>query len=479
MKLILRYLGYILILSSILHIIPITTGLIYQENIDTFIITFLLSITLGAMLIGITQITEYKKTSLTLTKGLTLITLSFIFLPLITSINYLPYFNYYFLDAFFESISGFTTTGLTVFTSLKDLPKSMLIWRAETQWIGGIGIIMVFLFIFSKIQDMKRGEAKSSPNPALLLYKAQGFETKLESGIFRASTRILTIYGFFTLMGIILLYLVGLPVFDAIAMTFTSLSTGGFSVNNTFYSNTLQLIALSILMIIGSTSFLTHNKLIRKKITELLKDYQLRTFLTLLIISIIFCFLAYTNFRTVTFTLISAFTTTGFTIVDVSGLPYFFIGVVTIGMVIGGSIMSTAGGIKIVRFLTLFKSITWFLKKLASPIRAIIPFKIDDKPVEKEDRLIIQTFFFTYILILVLGSLTFLYLGYNFQNSIFQLTSALGTVGLTTMPLHNLPWIGKTVLIAAMLLGRLEIFPLLIVLRNFTIWIFKPLAKKT
>jgi trk system potassium uptake protein TrkH len=148
-------------------------------------------------------------------------------------------------------------------------------------------------------------------------------------------------------------------------------------------------------------------------------------------------------------------------------LPRFFIAILMIGMIIGGCTVSTAGGIKVFRFSILTKSVGWLLRKLGSPSRAVIPFQIDKKPIDETDRLIVHGYFFSYLSILMIGTLIFLLLGYSLLDSSFQMVSALGTVGLSTLQLQGVSWVGKTVLIVAMLLGRLEIFPLLIVIRRF------------
>jgi len=469
MKTLIKYLAYVLIISSFFRIIPIITGIVYHESIISFIITFLISILLGLGLLWYSKTIKDKETGLSLTKGLMLVALSFIILPLIGAVSFLPSFDYNLIDATFESISGFTTTGFTLYSSLDNLPKSLLMWRAETQWMGGIGIIMVFLFIFSKLTahtyTIITG-AESSAKSSLALYQAQGFPEKLEPGLKKTTANILIIYGGYTILGIILLLFTGMSIFNAVGMTFTSLSTGGFTLNDNFYSNDFQLIVLGILMIIGSISFIAHNKLLQKKFKEFLFSFEKNIFLFILLTAIILVVIVYRDIRVVLFELISAFTTTGYSITNISLLPHIFIFLIMIGMIIGGSIASTAGGMKVFRIFYLIKSIPWMLKKLSSPPKAVIPLKIKNKIIEEENLLIVQIFVFCYILILVLGTIIFMLFGNNFLDSSFQIASGLGTVGLQTMELAGINWVCKFVLMIAMLLGRLELFPLLILIRS-------------
>lgn len=263
-----------------------------------------------------------------------------------------------------------------------------------------------------------------------------------------------------------MLFLSGVPLFNSIGLAFTSLSTGGFSITDAFQFNYIQLAILCVLMVIGSISFITHNKLFRRKFKEFFSDLQIRVFLALLAISIAVTLLVYGKVRIVVFEIISSFSTTGYSITSIPVLPPLFIFVILVGMVIGGGMASTAGGVKVFRFYTMLNSIKWLFRRVAAPVHAIIPFKIDERPVEEIDRLIVHGFFFTYISILIIATVIFLLLGHGFLNSVFQVTSALGTVGLSTMALGGLHWLAKLVLIVCMLLGRLEIFPLLIAVRN-------------
>lgn len=469
MKAVLKYLGWVLILSAIFRIVPIIAGIYYNEPIGSFIISGLISIALGVLFIWVSSRIEGEE-DLTLTGALMLTALSFLIIPVIGSISFLKILNWNFLDALFEAVSGFTTTGFSVIKDLSDVPKSLLLWRAETQWIGGIGIIMVFLFIFSRLRvhsyesAMLKGEATQS------LYQAQGFSQEMEPGARKTTMNILTIYTTYTVLGVVLLTLAGMPFFDSMAITFAALSTGGFSVTDSFYTNGLQLTIISILMILGAVSFMAHNNLIRRRFKAFFSNLELRFFFIVLAVFSAIALVILKEPKMIFFNLISALTSTGFASGEISALPHLIIFLIMACMLIGGSVGSTAGGIKIFRLYTIVKAIPWFVKKLSNPQSAVIPFKLRGQVVKESFVLMAEVFVSFYIIVLFLGTLVFMMLGYSFLDSSFQMVSGLGTTGLATMDIGALHWIGKVVLMIAMWLGRLEIFPLLVLIGKMFKW---------
>ncbi|MGD9153063.1 MAG: potassium transporter TrkG [Gammaproteobacteria bacterium] len=472
MKILLRYLGYILLISIGFRIVPIIAGIIYGESVIPYVITAFISLILGFIFIWFSRRENANGTLLevlSLPQAFMLAGIAFLLLPLISSISFLPSFHYNFINAFFESMSGFTTTGLTVYSSLESLPRNLLLWRAETQWIGGIGIVMIFLFIITRLQFYAK-EERTQVISTLSLYEALGFSQKLEPSLKRSSKNVVVIYGIYTLLGIILLYFSGMSLFESISLAFTSISTGGFIVTNTLNINNLQLIILCVLMLLGSTSFIVHNMLFQGKFKEFILSYEKNIFLLFLLLGIGITFVVFTDVKVVIFQLISAFTTTGYAITKIAILPHLFIMMIVIGMMIGGSVASTSGGMKVARIYSLLAMIPWMTKKLISTRHVVIPLKIHKKVVEDKDLLIIVIFISLYFLILFAGTMIFLMLGYKFFDASFQMVSALGTVGLRTMNLIAVPVIGKIVLILAMLFGRLEIFPLLILMISLFKW---------
>lgn len=465
----LRNLGYLLIISSFFRIVPIIAALFYGESFNGFLISFGLSFIIGILLVLFTRPGKDEVSKvLTLTEGLLLGALAFIILPLIGMISYLPSLDYNFLNAYLESISGFTTTGITVYDSLSDLPRSLLLWRAETQWIGGLGIIIIFLFLFSgrRKSQQKMADLEEASEASMALYQAQGFKEKMEGGLRNTLAIIMGIYFGYTLIGILLLWFTGMPLFDAIAMSFTSLSTGGFAVTDEFYTNGWQLLVLDLLMIFGAISFITHNKLLQMKWKEFFKSFEKNVFLIFILVGALLSLIVMIDVKMVFFELISAFTTTGYSVSNLALLPQLFIFIMVIGMIVGGSSASTAGGIKVFRLYYLFRAIPWHLKKLSNPPSAVIPLQIHGEETDEKDLSNIAIFVISYFIILLLGTLIFMLYGFGFFDSSFQMISSLGNVGLQSVEIATLNPLLRVILIFAMLLGRLEIFPILILLRQ-------------
>lgn len=469
MRIVFRYLGFLLLISSFLRLLPLGVALIYGESIWYLLWSGLLSIVVGLALILAYKKDPNKEEGLNLYKGFILASLSFILLPLIGAISFLPSFEFNFLNAFFESISGYTTTGFTLYGSLNELPKSLLLLRAEIQWIGGLGVISFFLFLISRVflqEKYQLSEAENISKDVLVLYKAQGFLEKFPGGSKRVMKSFILVYGIFTLLGIVALSISGMNIIDAMGMTFASLSTGGFSMSDTFYNNDAQLIILSVLMLLGSISFFAHIRLFQNKIGQFLSYAEKNIFLLILILAGLISLAVTQDFRVISFEIISAFTTTGYSITNISLLPQLFIFILVLGMLIGGGLASTSGGIKVSRVYYLLSALPWYVKKLYSPPHAVIPLKIHNKTVEEHELASISIFVVLYVFIIVLGIIIFSLFGYSFLDSSFQIISALGTVGLQTMDLNTLNWFLKCFLILLMLLGRLEIFPILILIKK-------------
>lgn len=469
MRTLLRNLGFLLVISSFFRVIPIVTALYYGESYQGFLLTFGISFILGLIFVLFIRPTEEERAKvLTLTEGLLLGALAFIILPLIGMITYLPSMDFNYLNAYLESISGFTTTGITVYDSLSGLPKSLLMWRAETQWMGGIGIILIFLFLFSKRRggQKRAADLEAQSESSMALYQAQGFKEKLEGGLRNTLAIIMGIYVGYTMIGIFLLWVAGMPLFDAIAMSFCSISTGGFSVHDTFYTDGWQLLVLDLLMLLGAISFITHNKLLQMKWREFFRSFEKNVLLVFIAVSVLLGMLVMTDFKMLFFEVINTFSTTGFSASRVAALPQLFIVIMMIGMIIGGSSASTAGGVKVFRFYYLFRAIPWHLKKLSSPPSAVVPLTIHGEETNEKELSNIAIFVISYFVVLFTGTIIFMLYGFSFFDASFQLVSNLGNIGLQTVDIGGLAPTLRVILIVAMLFGRLEIFPILILIRQ-------------
>jgi len=470
---ILNYLGIIIMGFTVVSIPPIITAIIYGESGLSYAVFGFVSLVTGFIILQTGNIkTAVSKTPLRdvidLSSGIILSALSFIVVSILGSIPYIFYFKGKVISSIFESVSGYTTAGLTVFNTVSDVPMSLLFYRAETQWVGGIGIIIVFIFILQQLTapSTKISGVRERTESIMGIYKSQGYPSGMEYDLRTIVRNIFKIYGIYTVIGIVLLLITGLSLYEAITMTFTALPGGGFSVVDNFYTEPSQLMVFSLLMIISALSFVLHVQLFKRKLKELFRNYEAVFFFMVLILFTAISFIVFPDVKVVLFTTITSLTTTGFTIIDINALPPIILVLVCVAMVIGGSSVSAAGGMKLFRVREAVSSVFWYAKKLMKPRSAVIPFKIRNKAVEEKVILASNIYIIIYIMLLITGTLIFMFMGYGFFDSIFQNISALSTVGLSTMSTASIPAFGKLVLIAGMLLGRLEVFPIIVLLRR-------------
>ncbi|MFC1455050.1 TrkH family potassium uptake protein [Candidatus Undinarchaeota archaeon] len=476
MKIVLEYLGYLLILASFLTILPIGTAIIYQEPVLELIITTTLFLVLGLFSLLLSTngvyLTFFNKPvheRFTIERALLVVTSSFVIIPAISAFSFMSSMNGSYIDSFFECVSGFTTTGLSVYPTIAGLPKSIIMWRAVMQWVGGLGIIAIFIFLFSKLKMHSHGvDEEVDPLANRKLYVASGFSTRMEPTVQKSTMHILVLYCLYTLLGIILLLGSGTTLFDSIALAFTAISTGGFvPVENMIFSNG-QLFSLSLLMILGAISFLNHDALFhRKNLKKFFTNIEFVSLMSILTIAVAISYHFVGSFKIAFFQTLAALTGTGYSIAHIPGLPQMSIFIIIVCMLIGGSMGSTTGGIKQYRIITFIKTIPWMIKKSISPPTAIVNLEVGGKYLEDRDALLTLVFIGTFIVRFGIGTFVFVFLDYSLVDSAFQAASALGTVGLSTMPLHSVPFIGKLTLIVLMILGRLEIFPFFLLLRKF------------
>ncbi len=444
-KSILSYLGTLLEILGILSLIPIMVAWIFNEGdlYTPFLLTAIISFILGIILDK-----RFQKRELNLGSAMVLSALAFIIISLVGSIPFLFYLTPE--NAVFESVSGFTTTGLTT-VNPELMPHALVFWRSFTQWVGGIGILFIFLLLM-----------RSPGISSYYLYKAEGRTQKIEAGIQHTVKRVAKIYGGYTILGIILLSIAGMPLFDAFNHTFTSLSTGGFSTRaNSIagFNNPWISLIIVFLMVLGGTSFFMHDRILRKKVKKYLYNPEAGMFWMIAAIFGIIISIVILNTGDAFFQVFSALTTTGFTTTAInSNLFKFFI---IILMLIGGFAGSTAGGIKLIRIGILGKSFSWLQKKISFPQSAVIPFKFNKKVVRNEELTIISLFICMYFILLAVSSLVLIGIGYSPMDSFFEASSAQGTVGMSVINEAAMPLIGKLFLMIGMLLGRLEIFPFL------------------
>ncbi len=360
------------------------------------------------------------------------------------------------LDAFFESMSGFTATGLTMFGDrVESLPYSILFWRTFTQWIGGVGVIVLFLSILIR-----------SSGIAAKLYKAEGRTDRISTNIVSTARRIWGIYILYTVLCIIgLTILLGGRVFDAINIGMTSLATGGFSVTNDSIATYDWPVAVFIIpfMLLGGISFASHRFLLKGRFKEFF-TIEVKAIMLIIFISSIFLMTRHSGLDS-TFQTTSALTGTGFSTAKIAAWDDFSKFMMSILMVMGGGYGSTSSALKMFRVVIIIYAVAWVVKKFLYSRKAVIPFKLGKNTYPVEEIRTATLYAILYIIVLCIGALIFMAGGHSAADSLFEVASAEGNVGLsvgiTNSSMHAYE---KVVLIIEMWVGRLEIFPVLTLL---------------
>jgi len=373
-------------------------------------------------------------------------------------------------DAFFETISGFTTTGASILPDIESMPKGLLFWRSMTHWIGGMGIIVLSLAIlpFLGIGGMQLFMAEvPGPSP-----------DKLHPRITATAKRLWGIYVILTVVETGFLILGGMNLFDGLCHAFGTMATGGFSTRNTSiaeFSPYIQYV-ITIFMILAGTNFTLHYLALHGKLKDVWKNeefkyYSFAILIATLIITLSLTFISNAHlekaFRDSIFTVVSIITTTGFVTADYliwPGVLWFFIFLL---MFVGGSAGSTGGGIKVVRQLLLFKNSLLELKRLMHP-HAVLPVRLNRRPVSQDIIFNILAFFLIYLIIFAIGTFVMSLMGLDFETAIGATAATIGNIGPgigNVGPVDNyanIPVLGKWFLSFLMLLGRLELFTVLI-----------------
>lgn len=464
LRIILHYLGYIMQGLGIVLLSPIIVELIYGDyfNCIYFIIPCMISFALGTIFVR-----SYKNNEmLKLKYAMVVSSLAWLWASLISAVIMVFYVNAPFIDAFFENMSAWTGSGLTLFADVEILPYSILFLRSLEQWIGGLGVVVIFVTVLIR-----------SGTSAARLYKSEAREEKLSPNIRNTIRKSLQIYLLFTGLGLALYILAGLPVFDAINLTFTTISTGGMSIKNAnvgFYHDNIVYAITMFLMILGATSFTVHYKIIKTRGKSFFKDIQVQVMLSLIILATLgVIFLTRNEPVETLFHVISAITTTGANIYSPAYMttwPSLSLMILMVLMMIGGSSGSTVGAMKIIRVITAIKGINLTLTKLISPQGRVLSVKIAGKKLKETEIREATAYIFLYLVFLLFGWGVFLYFGYDPFQSLFDIISTQGNVGLSLGVIGpGLPDAIKIVLTFLMWIGRLEIIPVLILIRAFAL----------
>jgi trk system potassium uptake protein TrkH len=391
----------------------------------------------------------------TLTMGeiLTVTSLAWIVVPLISTIPY-TYYGVAPVDAFFESMSGWTTTGLSALPSLAGLPASVILFRSITQWAGGLGIVVLMLTLVrgKEAQEFLRAEGK-----------APG-----DAGVFETAGLILRTYLVLTVLGIGVLAFSGIGLLEGVNLTFSGISNGGFFPFDSFDFSQVQQLALAVIMFAGATSFIFYRSIWEGKPRKAFLDeeFVLYAGITALSIGLIILIGKEELFNTV-LNAISSIASGGFAIGDLGILHDFSKYILILLMLSGGMLGSTCGGIKLWRILLIFKAIGVKAKAAFLPEGSIQVVKINGEPITEGAIAESAIFVFTYVFLFLFGAGVFIASNYSLQGSLFLVASALGNVGSSIIPVPAIGAFGKVFLTGLMYLGRIEIFPSLALVGYF------------
>ena len=465
------YLGYILRLEAILMLPPLAIAVYRGESssVDAFIVAIFFALLVSL----VTFLYRRADHSMTHKEGFVIVSLCWIVMSVIGCIPF--FFSGYipnFLDAFFEIVAGFTTTGATILSDVECLPYSLLYWRSFTNWVGGMGILVFALTII----PMSKGKGDSMH---VLRSELPGPTVGKMATTMRNSARVLYgIYIILTLILILLLYLGGMPLFDSVVNAFATAGTGGFSIKNAsigaYDSYYLQLV-ISVFMVLFGINFNLYYFILMGKARQALKSEELRVYLGL----IFFCTLtiainlsgmypsALEALHHSFFQVSAILSTTCFFVTDYNLWPEYSRNLLVMLMVIGGCAGSTGGGVKVARIMLLWKSLRSNIQKLLFP-RSVKVIKMEGKPVDDETIQNTLNYMVLYSLIAVIAMLLLaMFDDLNLEVTLSVVLAFLNNIGPglgIAGPVANYAAfspMSKLVLCAVMLLGRLEIYPML------------------
>ena len=451
--------GYILWVEAGFLLLPALTACIYAETCwQQFLLTALLCAAAGTVL----HLIPVKKAQMHSRDGFVAVALSWVLLSLFGALPYVftGVLDSY-IDALFETVSGLTTTGSSTFTAVSHLPRSVLLWRSLTQWMGGMGVLVLFLALTPRMGEgavfLMRAE---SPGP---------IKSKLVPKVGGTAKILYLIYVVLTLCEVLALRLAGESWFSAVCHSFTTMATGGFSIYDTSLAGASK--AVMWIVTVFSLMFLA----VRGKLKEVLRSEELRIYVGIVAAAtLLLCI----NLRVqagvpfgdsitdAAFQTVTIMTTTGFATVDFSLWLTFCRMALVMLMFTGACAGSTSGGIKISRVAILCKSLKRELKRLAHPHHVSV-LKVDGQAVEERVVSSAGAFIAAYLLVLLAGALVVSWDNYGFQESFAASLTCISNVGpgLGILgPMENfsiLSPLSKLVLSLEMLMGRLELMPLL------------------
>ena len=460
-------LGILQIILGIFMLIPVIAQFFYDDIDSSFLGSSIVTIIFGTLFF-LSNLDHNKK--LNLQQAFLLTALSWLSIAIFGSLPFVfSNLNFSFTNAFFESMSGITTTGSTIISNLEVIPKGILLWRAILQWLGGIGIIVmaITLMPIMNVGGMQLFKITSNDSSEKILPKSK-----------QIALRLIFIYLFLTTLCAFSYKMLGMNLFDSITHSMTTIATGGFSNYNEsigfFNSISIETSAM-IFIILGSLPFIAYIKFLNGDKKIFFTDIQIKTFLKVVLISIIILSIflilnnsAEFNFRSILFNIISILTGTGYVNAQFDNWGGFPIILFIILMFIGGCAGSTTCGIKIFRIQILYSFFVNQIRKIIYP-KGIFVLKYDQSPVDDKFIASIISFIYLYLVIFFVITALLSLSGLDFITSISGAATSISNVGpglgSTIGPNGNfssLPDISKWILSLGMILGRLELFAILV-----------------
>jgi len=465
-KMITYVIGWLLIFEALFMTVPVITALCYGETqVWYFIGTALFCLIAGKLL----TLKKRKKTTLYARDGFVIVALSWIVMSIFGA---MPFFlsgaipNY--VDALFETVSGFTTTGASILSDVEALPKCMLMWRSFTHWVGGMGVL-VFIMAFLPLsggQNMHIMKAES-PGPSV---------SKLVPRVKTTALLLYSIYFVLTLLQFLLHLFGGMNVFESLNTAFATAGTGGFGIYNTSFGefSPYNQIVVTVFMVLFSLNFNSYYFILVGKLKEAF-NLEIKAFLLIVASSIAVITINISNMfdsvgdalRHAAFTVGSVVSTTGFSTVDFDLWPELSKVILVMLMFMGACAGSTGGGIKVSRILILFKGVAKEIEMLIHP-REVKKIKLDSHPVEHETVRSVNAYMVSYLLIYAISMLLISFDNCDFTTNFTSVVATLNNIGPgleMVGPTQNFGFFSigsKLVLIFDMLAGRLELFPMLL-----------------
>ena len=462
--------GFLLIILGLFMLIPYGVQIFYKENSHSFLSSSFITILIGIIFVLGNLQEQYQ-----LNLKQTFLFSSFTWIA-VAFFGSIPFFlsgqNFSFSDSFFESMSGITTTGSSVIVDLSKSPKSLLMWRAIMQWLGGVGIIVMAITVLPllKVGGMQLFRVESSDKPEKILPRTT-----------QIAFIIISTYLILTLFCAFFYKIFGMSFFDSIAHAMTTIATGGFSTHNEsigYFKNPSIEVVATIFIILGSIPFISYLKFIKGNKKIFFEDIQIKGLIYLFILStlIMFLYLLINNdsnllvekIRISSFNVVSILSGTGYVTNDFSLWGKFPLIFFLFLMFIGGCAGSTACGIKIFRFQLLFLFINNQIKKLIYP-NSVFILKYNNQKITDNYMNSVVVFVFTYLFIFILIAMLLSITGLDFLSAISGAATSISNVGPGLGDIigpngnfKSIPEVSKWILSFGMLLGRLELFAVLI-----------------